>query len=314
MRTYASLAPTFWTRGSGKRIRGDAEAQIVALYLMSSPATNMVGIFNMDLPTLCHQTGLTLEGARKGLARCSEEQIAFWDEEEELVWVPALARYQIGESLRLGKGGKPDHRVRGVERALAPFKGHRFYDLFIERYGLAYLLNPEESEGAPKGLQSPYVPDPDLVPVPDPDPKSETGATEPTTETKPKPRDPLLDSLIGRSPKSRLDVLALFERHKKLFGQPEAKLDVGAWSSDADCLAEAIDAYGSEACNLVCDEAPNDGMVSGRDDERRQKHTSIRYIFGNQTAFMRILGAARRNKKPGSSVAEQLAALKERQA
>lgn len=145
----------FWTRGSGKRLRGCVDAQIVALYLMTSPHTTMVGIFNLSLPTLCHETGLDREAALKGLARCSEERFAFWDEEEEIVFVPALAHHQLGESLK-----KTDHKVKGVERALAPYKGHRFYDLFLDRYSDLYGL----TEGASKSLPRDDVPDP----VPDP--------------------------------------------------------------------------------------------------------------------------------------------------
>lgn len=176
MRSYASISPLFWTRGSGKRLRGHAEAQVVALYLMSSPGTSMVGIFPLSLATLCHETGLPLEGARKGLQRCAEEHLAFWDEEEELVWVPALAKHQIGETLK-----EKDKRVKGVLRALAPFRGHRFHDLFLERYGLLFSLESSPSQAPPKPLPRDYVPDPGLVPDPVSDPdqpdRSPTGSS-----------------------------------------------------------------------------------------------------------------------------------------
>lgn len=154
----------FWTRGSGKRLRGDAAAQVVALYLMSSPATSMVGIFHLALPTLCHETGLDVVAATKGLQRCQEEGIAFWDDAEELVFVPALAKHQIGESLK-----KTDHKVKGVARALAPFKGHRFFDLFVDRYADAYWISTDEV-GASESLDrdddpvlSGSCPDPERV-------------------------------------------------------------------------------------------------------------------------------------------------------
>lgn len=153
MRTYASISPLFWTRGSGKRLRGDASAQVVALYLMTSPSTSMVGIFHMALPTLCHETGLSAEEATKGLRRCSEEQIAFWDEAEELVFVPALAKHQIGENLK-----PKDHKVKGVARALAPFKGHKFYDLFMDRYADAYSISSDVEQAPPEPLPRDDVP------------------------------------------------------------------------------------------------------------------------------------------------------------
>lgn len=147
VRSYASISPMFWTRGSGKRLRGDAVAQVVALYLMSAPATTMVGIFHLALPTLCHETGLAPEAASEGLARCAAEGIALWDEAEELVFVPALAKHQIGDNLK-----KTDNKVKGVVRELAPYKGHRFYDMFVERYGDSYSLPLDNEEGASESL------------------------------------------------------------------------------------------------------------------------------------------------------------------
>lgn len=213
MRNYAQIAPTFWTRGSGKKIRGDKNAQIVALYLMSSPATSMVGIFHLAIPTLCHETGLSEPDARAGLERCEREEIAFWDEEDELIWIPALARYQLGDELKHGKGGKADHRIKGVERALAPYRNHRFHALFVERYGGAYGIAQSPSEGASKGLAdvakglpSPYVPDPASAPdhVPDPEPKPETPevANDPRPATQAPPEH-------ARIPKSLADAMRL---------------------------------------------------------------------------------------------------------
>lgn len=283
MRAYASIAPTFWTRGSGRRIRGDKEAQLVALYLMSSPATNMVGIFHLVLPQLCHETGLTLEEARKGLQRCSEEQIAFWDEEEELVWVPALARYQIGEQMTRGKGGKPDHRVKGVERAIAPFKGHKFYDLFLERYAAAYLLTELMEEGASEGLPSPHDPDPDPV---------KSGSDAPPTEpVRPRPADPMGDSLRGHSPEQRADVAEVHELFKQATKQPNLKFRAPC-DEGAKAISVAIDSDGIANCRIVARYCPHDGMVNGKLDDKRMKHDSAEYVFGKKHVFHRILKAA----------------------
>lgn len=141
----------FWTRGSGKALRGDAAAQVVALYLMTSPATSMVGIFHLALPTLCHETGLSLLGARKGLRRCSEEGIAHYDEAEELVFVPALAKHQVGDTINPNDRNK----IKGILNALLPYKGHKFHDLFVMRYAQDYCIPNDGSEGASEGLAGP---------------------------------------------------------------------------------------------------------------------------------------------------------------
>lgn len=178
MRDHATIAGTFWTRGTGKLLRGHAEAQVVAMYLMSCPAASMVGIFHIALPTLCHETGLTIEGAWKGLRRCFDVGFCEYDEGEELVWVPNLARYQVGEVMKPG-----DKRKAGVIRSLRPFHRHPFYGKFVALYGDAYGLvggspySPpsQKSDAPPKPLQRGFDPDPVLDPDPDPDPESENG-------------------------------------------------------------------------------------------------------------------------------------------
>jgi len=162
MRNYATLSPLFWTSGTGKRLRENKDAQIIALYLMSAPATTMVGIFPMAIPTICHQTGLSAEDAAVGLKKCIDEGFCFWDESEELIFVPSLAKYQVGEKL------KPrDLKIKGIMRALSPFKNHRFYDMFVDIYGDLYSLPIEENEAPSKPLARDYDPDPDLIPYSD---------------------------------------------------------------------------------------------------------------------------------------------------
>lgn len=140
-------------------------------------------------------------------------------------------------------------------------------------------------------------------------------AEDPPTPLAPvtgKPRDRFGES-FRRSPRDREDVLALFDDWKSLFGFPEARLCVGIWNADAETLAEAIDAYGLQVCRLVLKHAPNDGKVSGRDDERKEKHESIAYIFGNQNAFQRILRDARAAEgRTGKTVAERMAEARAR--
>lgn len=128
----------------------------------------------------------------------------------------------------------------------------------------------------------------------------------------PRISDPLMDSFTGRLPDQRSDVRRLFEAWKRTF---RFTGDTLRRPSDfrAKVLAEAIDDYGLEACERVLAHAPNDGMVSGRDDEKRVKHESIEYIFGNANTFARILRAADESERNGStSAAEMVAALKRR--
>lgn len=154
MRDYAQIVPTFWTRGSGKQLRGDHLAQVVALYLMTCPSSSMIGIYYLPIPTLAHETGSTIEGAREALRRVEEVGIAYYDDETETIWVPEMARYQIGETL-----APRDNRKAAVVRALRQVGKHRFARAFHEKYREAYGLPdmPELGfdEAEPKPLRSP---------------------------------------------------------------------------------------------------------------------------------------------------------------
>lgn len=135
MREYAKFAPTFWTRGSGKLLRGYPEAQVVATYLFSAPGSNMIGLYYLPMPTLAHETGLSSEGASKGLRRVIEAGIAHYDDDAELVWMPEAARIQMGQTLQ-----RKDKRSKGVLRELTPFGKHAFVGAFLHRYGDAYHI------------------------------------------------------------------------------------------------------------------------------------------------------------------------------
>lgn len=324
MRKYATISPMFWVRGSGKRLRGNASAQLVALYLMSCPAASIVGIYPLSLPTLCHETGLDAEGARKALADLAHEGFAHWDEDEELVWVPGLALHQVGERISVSAKGKKDYRHSAIVKALEPFRNHRFYAQFIDRYGLAYLLTETEEKGLRRGLDAPYVPDPDPVSDPDLDPRPdqpdrsgpreaevpagdaagpepEPPAPEPPAEPKPiartRPADPLREQLEGLRPYQRADVQRVFARHAEVFERTGAKLSRGDVRSDF--IAEALRDHGEENCLLVLKYALEDGMVSGRQDDGK-KHDSIEYIFGNRNAFDRMLAHANKREAEAS--------------
>lgn len=136
MRDYARVAPAFWTKGSGKALRGNPDAQLVALYLVTCPWSNMIGLYYLPLATAAHETGLKLETLRKALRSIETARFAYYDEISEFAWVPNGATYQIGEFLASG-----DKRQKGVLRELYQFRSHRFAAMFFDRYAEPYGLS-----------------------------------------------------------------------------------------------------------------------------------------------------------------------------
>jgi hypothetical protein len=153
VRSYAQFAPTFWTRGSGKDLRGDLLAQALAIYCFTSPHANLTGIYNVALPTIAHELGQSVEDVREAFKRIVD--IALYDEAHEMMWVPQHAKHQIGKTLK-----EADKRRGLVVRSLAQAGNHPFVGQFItlygEPYGLAVKHAPEgASVGHPQNMDAP---------------------------------------------------------------------------------------------------------------------------------------------------------------
>jgi hypothetical protein len=176
VREFAKVCPGFWTGETGRLLRQRGrDAQLVALYLVTGPSANMIGLYHLALPLLCHHTGLSPDEALAALRALSEAPseglgspfeapskggkggFAYYDEATEEVWVPEMACFQIGPTL-----AQEDNRVKGVARELLQFRKSKYFNEFMRRYGEAYHLadRPELKplgspfEGASKPLRS----------------------------------------------------------------------------------------------------------------------------------------------------------------
>lgn len=150
MREYGQVSPKFWTGETGKSLRGNPELQVLAIYLMTSPHSDMIGIYHLPIMYLCHETGLGLEGASKGLESLSEMGFCLYDEKSEYVWVKEFAKYQVGASLSEG-----DNRVKSIQKRVDLLSDGQIKDGFIARYAEVFHLNHSESPRGSKGASKP---------------------------------------------------------------------------------------------------------------------------------------------------------------
>lgn len=148
MRDYGKVSAQFWVGKTGRALRGNPEAQIVALYLMTSPHSNMIGVFHCPLAYIAHETGLPLEGASKGLQRLIEGQFCTYDDESETVWVHEMAKFQIGDALKAG-----DNQCKAIQKAVDNIAETRIRLEFASKYAEAFHLSiPVDN---PKPLRRP---------------------------------------------------------------------------------------------------------------------------------------------------------------
>lgn len=151
MRDYGKVSPQFWIGETGKLLRGDANAQVLALYLMTCPHSTMTGVFHCPILYMAHETGMSIEGATKALARLSEVGFCQYDEASETVFVVRMAAYQIGEALKPN-----DNRVEGLRREVAKMPETRAKSRFLSVYGVAFnLVEPGKKHRASKAPSKP---------------------------------------------------------------------------------------------------------------------------------------------------------------
>lgn len=147
-REFAIVRASFWTGETGRKIREfGGDAQRVALYLITCGSSNLIGLYYLPVPTLCHEVGMTIQGAWKALRCLSEAHFAYYDAPSEVVFVPEMAAIQVGESLK-----PADKRIKAIIREWQKYRKCLFYNDFYQRYGVPFYL-PD-----PSPLKAPYEP------------------------------------------------------------------------------------------------------------------------------------------------------------
>ena len=142
MRDYGVVSPKFWIGETGKALRGNAPAQVLALYLMTCPHANMIGVFHCPVLYMAHETGLGMEGASKALQSLIEAKFCTYEESSETVFVHRMAAFQIGDHL-----SEQDKRCKGVEREWNNIPSRQLQQAFFAIYSVAFHL-PKQSKKA----------------------------------------------------------------------------------------------------------------------------------------------------------------------
>jgi hypothetical protein len=138
MRTFAVVNGRFWTEMSrtGVEIReAGLDVTAVALYLITNPHSNALGLYYLPIAALSHDLRVSHEEALRLLERVCATGFAEFFPEDSLVWVPEQAHYQIGETLK-----SSDHRRAWAMRELKKYQGTTGYQRFVKRYGESYQL------------------------------------------------------------------------------------------------------------------------------------------------------------------------------
>lgn len=143
MRDYSKISPRFWIGETGRKLRAaGANVQVVAMYLLTSPHANMLGLYYLPVVSLRHETGLTEPEADTALAKAKELCFCDYDEQAEMVWVYEMARFQVGDQLE-----PTDKRCRGIQKEYLALFDNRFLAGFFDKYATRFNLTTRRDQG-----------------------------------------------------------------------------------------------------------------------------------------------------------------------
>lgn len=155
MRDYSKVSGEFWTGKTGRSLRGDMQTQIIAVYLMTSRHSSMIGVFHCPILYMAHETGSPLEGAKESLRKLVEGGFCTYDEDSETVWVHEMARFQIDDELKAG-----DKRIVGVQKQYDLLPESPIKQGFYKKYSKVFQIkNCKESKPLASPFEAPTMPE-----------------------------------------------------------------------------------------------------------------------------------------------------------
>jgi len=151
MRDYAKVSPQFWIGKTGRKLRAaGADTQVLALYLLSAPNANMLGLYYLPSTLVAHETGLAPDAMRQALDRAIELGFCDYDEVAEVIWVYETARFQNAEQLE-----PADKRCKHIQKEYLALPENRFLEAFFNKYSGRFNLTMKRG-GTPIAGKRPF--------------------------------------------------------------------------------------------------------------------------------------------------------------
>jgi hypothetical protein len=132
----------FWDGETGLALGAlGRDAQLTAMYLLTAPTSHMTGLYKLPLSAVIEHLGLTMDPAAALNQVLSDmrnlEKIGFahYDADSKVVFIPNMARFQLGKKLSAG-----DKRVFMIRTHLMTFLSSPFIGAFLDAYEEAFNL------------------------------------------------------------------------------------------------------------------------------------------------------------------------------
>lgn len=117
MRDYGKVHTTFWSSGTLKAL--DADAKLLALYLLTSPHTTMTGAFRLPDAYACEDLGWDTQRFRNSIETLSDVGFVKVDSATRWLWIVNFTRFNKPENPNVRKAA-----IRAAEAipASVPFR------------------------------------------------------------------------------------------------------------------------------------------------------------------------------------------------
>ncbi len=138
MRNFTMISPSFWTGRTGRDLRSAGnKAQLVALYLLSCPHANYIGMYRLPVAYIASDLNMNASDVVQTLKCIEQTGFARYDEATETAWIVEGARYQIGDDIKVA-----DKRIKMIQREFESLPSDcAFLDAFFEKYAKSLKLS-----------------------------------------------------------------------------------------------------------------------------------------------------------------------------
>ena len=160
MRKFVMVSPNFWVGQTGRDLRNAGQnAQLVALYLLSNPHANYMGLYRLPTIYIANDLGLSLDDVHSTLTAIEQTDFARYDSASEYVWIVEGARHQLGADLKPN-----DNKVKYVNKEFATItKNCRFLRDYFYKYAASLHLEPRKDMGIVAQVTAALPPAPEVT-------------------------------------------------------------------------------------------------------------------------------------------------------
>jgi hypothetical protein len=153
---YGAVYSSYWTGLTGRAIQeqGGVEAALLGLYLLTSPYSNMIGLYEQPPSALAADTSISPAAIPGALEVLAATDFARYDAASRVVWVPTMARARLRLTDERPKLVPGDKLIVAVNRCYAAVIDNPFLGVFYERNRDTLGLNRLRSgAGTPQQLR-----------------------------------------------------------------------------------------------------------------------------------------------------------------